>query len=76
MTEKNLARVFLEAEQDGALLMIDEIDSFLRDRKEAQRPWEVTQVNEMLTQMESFPGIFIASTNLMEGWIRRRQAFL
>ena len=67
MTEKNLARAFREAEQDGALLMIDEIDSFLRDRKEAQRPWEVTQVNEMLTQMESFPGIFIASTNLMEG---------
>ena len=24
-------------------------------------------VNEMLTQMESFPGIFIASTNLMSG---------
>ena len=67
MTEKNFAQAFLEAEQDGALLMIDEIDSFLRDRKEAQRPWEVTQVNEMLTQMEAFPGIFIASTTLMEG---------
>lgn len=67
MTEKNLARAFREAGQDGALLMIDEVDSFLRDRKEAQRPWEVTQVNEMLTQMEAFPGIFIASTNLMEG---------
>lgn len=67
MTERNLAQAFREAEQDGALLMIDEIDSFLRDRKEAQRPWEVTQVNEMLTQMEAFPGIFIASTNLMEG---------
>jgi SpoVK/Ycf46/Vps4 family AAA+-type ATPase len=24
-------------------------------------------VNEMLTQMESFPGVFIASTNLMDG---------
>lgn len=67
MTEKNLARAFREAELDGALLMIDEIDSFLRDRKEAQRPWEVTQVNEMLTQMEAFPGVFIASTNLIEG---------
>lgn len=67
MTEKNLARVFRDANQDGALLLIDEIDSFLRDRKGAQRSWEVTQVNEMLTQMESFPGIFIASTNLMDG---------
>jgi transitional endoplasmic reticulum ATPase len=67
MTEKNLARAFREAEQEGALLMIDEIDSFLRDRAEAQRPWEVTQVNEMLTQMEAFPGLFVASTNLMDG---------
>ena len=31
------------------------------------RSWEVTEVNEMLTQMESFSGIFIASTNLVEG---------
>ena len=67
MTEKNLARAFTEAEQDGALLLIDEVDSFLRDRKDAQRSWEVTQVNEMLTQMEAFSGIFIASTNLMDG---------
>lgn len=67
MTEKNLASAFGEAEQEGALLLIDEVDSFLRDRKEAQRSWEVTQVNEMLTQMEAFPGIFIASTNLMDG---------
>ena len=27
--------------------------------------WEVSEVNEMLTQMEGFAGIFIASTNLM-----------
>ena len=67
MTEKNLARAFREAQQDGALLLIDEVDSFLRDRKDAQRSWEVTQVNEMLTQMEAFSGIFIASTNLMDG---------
>ena len=67
MTEKNLAMAFRAAKREGALLMVDEVDSFLRDRKEAQRPWEATQVNEMLTQMESFPGIFIASTNLMDG---------
>ena len=67
MTEQNLAQAFREAERDGAVLMVDEVDSFLRDRRGAQRPWEVTQVNEMLTGMESFPGIFIASTNLMDG---------
>ena len=66
-TEKNIARAFQEAESDGALLLIDEVDGFLQDRRKAQQSWEVTAVNEMLTQMEAYPGIFIASTNLMEG---------
>jgi hypothetical protein len=66
-TEKNIARAFRQAEQDEALLLIDEVDSFLQDRRGAQRGWEVSLVNEMLTQMESFPGVFIASTNLMAG---------
>ncbi len=65
--EKNIARAFREAEKDGALLLIDEVDSFLQDRRGAQRGWEVSLVNEMLTQMESYSGVFIASTNLMEG---------
>lgn len=65
--EKNIARAFREAESDGALLLIDEVDSFLQDRRGAQRSWEVTQVNEMLMQMEAFAGVFIASTNLMDG---------
>lgn len=67
MTEQNIARAFRQAAQDGALLLIDEVDSFLQDRRGAKRGWEVTLVNEMLTQMESFPGVFIASTNLMDG---------
>ena len=57
MTERNLAAAFREAEQDGAILLLDEVDSFLQDRRNAQRSWEVTEVNEMLTQMESFGGI-------------------
>lgn len=65
--EKNIARAFRQAEQDGALLLIDEVDSFLRDRRDAQKSWEASLVNEMLTWMESFPGVFVASTNLMEG---------
>jgi len=67
MAEKNIASAFRQAADDGALLMIDEVDSFLQDRRRAQRGWEVSEVNEMLTQMESFPGVFIASTNLMTG---------
>jgi len=66
-TERNIARAFREAKEEGAVLLLDEVDSFLRDRRGALRTWEVTGVNEMLTQMESFPGVFIASTNLMDG---------
>ena len=65
-TEKNIARAFMEAEKGQAILMIDEMDSFLNDRRSAIRSWEKIHVNEMLTQMEGFSGIFIASTNLME----------
>lgn len=65
MTEKNLARIFRQANEENAVLLLDEADSFLQDRMGAQRSWEVTEVNEMLTQMESYEGIFIASTNLM-----------
>lgn len=64
-SEQNIARAFRQAENEKAVLLIDEVDSFLRDRRQARASWEVSQVNEMLTQMESYDGIFIASTNLM-----------
>jgi transitional endoplasmic reticulum ATPase len=64
-TEQNIAEAFRGAGQQGALLLIDEVDSFLQDRRRAQRTWEVTGVNEMLTRMESFAGVFIATTNMM-----------
>lgn len=53
-SEKAIAAAFRQAERDGALLMIDEVDGFLRDRDGAHHSWEVTRVNEMLTRMESF----------------------
>lgn len=65
--ERNIAEAFRTAARDGALLLIDEVDSFLRDREGANRSWEATLVNEMLTQMETFQGVFVASTNLMAG---------
>jgi transitional endoplasmic reticulum ATPase len=65
--EANIACAFKQAEQEGAILLIDEVDSFLRERAGASSSWEISLVNEMLTQMEAFSGIFIASTNLMEG---------
>ena len=66
-TEQLIAEAFEQAHADDAVLLIDEVDSFLQDRREAKRSWETTQVNEMLTQMEAFEGIFIASTNLLHG---------
>ncbi len=65
-TEKQIAGIFEKALDDNAILMIDEVDSFLQDRAKAVRSWEVTQVNELLTRMESFNGVFIATTNRLE----------
>ncbi len=64
-SEQLMSQAFRQAEGESAILLIDEVDSFLQDRRKAMRSWEVSQVNEMLTQMESFSGLFIASTNLM-----------
>ncbi len=64
--EQNLAQAFEEAAAEDAVLQIDEVDSFLRHRVDAQRGWEVSRVNEFLTQLESFEGIFVASTNLID----------
>ena len=55
-----------EARSDGALLIFDEADSLLADRRNAERRWEVSQVNEMLTWMESHPLPFVCTTNLVE----------
>jgi SpoVK/Ycf46/Vps4 family AAA+-type ATPase len=65
-TEENIARMFEQSTLDGSVLLLDEADSFLRDRNGANQSWEVTQVNELLTQMEDYEGIFICSTNLMD----------
>lgn len=43
-----------------------EADTFLLDRSGASRSWEVTQVNEFLTQLEQFRGVFFATTNRMK----------
>lgn len=65
-TEANLARMFRDAKAQNALLLLDEADSFLQDRGGAHHSWEVTQVNELLVQMEAYEGTFICATNLME----------
>ena len=65
-TEQQMAAMFREAEAEKAVLLLDEADSFLQDRRGAQRTYEVTEVNEMLQGMERYNGIFICTTNLLE----------
>lgn len=60
-TEKAIRAAFKEAE--GTVLVFDEVDSLLASREGAKNSWERTQANEVLTCMEDFKGIFIASTN-------------
>ncbi len=65
-TEQNMAKMFEEASADGAVLLLDEADSFLRSRRMAERHYEVSEVNEMLQGMERFAGVFVCTTNLFE----------
>lgn len=65
-TEQNMASMFREAESEKAVLLLDEADSFLQDRRGAQRTYEVTEVNEMLQGMEHFNGVFVCTTNLLD----------
>ena len=65
-TEQKMAAMFREAELEKAVLLLDEADSFLQDRRGAQRTYEVTEVNEMLQGMERHHGIFICTTNLLD----------
>lgn len=65
-TEQNIAQAFEQAKADNALLVLDEVDTFLFSREGANRSWERSQVNEMLTQIERFEGLMVVSTNLIE----------
>ncbi|HUZ62160.1 MAG TPA: AAA family ATPase [Acetobacteraceae bacterium] len=65
-SEKRIAGAFAEAREREAFLVFDEADSLLGDRRDAQRSWEITQVNEMLTWMEDHPLPFACTTNLID----------
>jgi AAA+ superfamily predicted ATPase len=65
-SEKAIARAFKEARDEGALLILDEVDSLLSDRRHAARSWEVSRVNELLTQLEAHALPVVATTNFME----------
>jgi SpoVK/Ycf46/Vps4 family AAA+-type ATPase len=63
--ERNIRLAFEEAENEEAVLVVDEVDSMLFSRDKALRSWEISFTNEFLTQMEQFRGILICTTNRM-----------
>jgi len=63
-TEIKIREAFREAE--GSVLIFDEADSLIASREDARAGWERTMTNEVLTCMEDFKGVFIASTNFMK----------
>jgi len=65
-SEKAIAKAFRRAQEEDAILFIDEVDSFLRSREGSSHSWEVSMVNELLQQMECNGGVMVAATNYGE----------
>lgn len=65
-SEQIMADMFRQAQEERAILLLDEADSFLYSRGGNQQVWQNQMVNEMLTQMECFNGVFIATTNWLD----------
>lgn len=63
VAEQQVAEAFRKAESDGAVLVIDEADTFLYSRDTAQRSWETSLVNEFLTALEECRCFCVCTTN-------------
>jgi AAA+ superfamily predicted ATPase len=65
-TEKNLSRIFDEAEQAQAILLFDEADSLFAKRTEVRSSndrYANLEVNYLLQRVERFSGVAILTTN-------------
>jgi SpoVK/Ycf46/Vps4 family AAA+-type ATPase len=66
-TEKNLERLFTEAEQSSAILFFDEADAIFGKRsevKDAHDRYANIEVGYLLQRIEEFEGVVILATNL------------
>lgn len=66
-TEKNLRKVFDEAEQSGAILFFDEADALFGKRSEVKdscHRYANIEVNYLLQRMEDYRGLAILATNM------------
>jgi len=82
-TEKNLSRVFADAEGSDAILFFDECDSLFGQRgeiSEARDRWANLQTNYLLQRVESYSGVVIMATNLRknldDAFLRRIQIIM
>ncbi len=65
-TEKNLGKIFDEAQDASAMLLFDEADSLFAKRtevKSAQDRYANLEVNYILQRMESFDGVSVLTSN-------------
>lgn len=65
-SEKNIAYHFNHAAEAGKALLLDEADSLIATREGASKSWEVSQVNELLIQIERFTHPLFIATNFFE----------
>jgi SpoVK/Ycf46/Vps4 family AAA+-type ATPase len=65
-TEQRICAAFDQADEEDAVLFIDEVDGLLANRAHALRNWEVTQVNELLEQLGEFDGVVVVATNRLD----------
>ncbi len=65
-TERRIEKVFARAQRENAILLLDEVDSIIINRRFAERSFEISQTNQLLQCMESFGGVLIGATNLVE----------
>jgi SpoVK/Ycf46/Vps4 family AAA+-type ATPase len=69
-TEKNLARIFTEAEDSHAVLFFDEADALFAKRTEVTSSndrYANLEVNYLLQRMETYDGVTLLATNLEQG---------
>ena len=82
-TEKNLDRIFAEADRVNGVLLFDEADALFGRRsevKDARDRYANVEVAYLLQRMESFDGLAILTTNLRanvdEAFVRRLDAIV
>ena len=66
-TEKNLSRVFQDAQTSNAILFFDEADALFGKRsevKDAHDRYANIEINYLLQQVEEYEGVIILATNL------------